>query len=87
MSVAMLSTAEPLVIVLAILAAALFTTNLLLWRILMDVATLLSKLSSLSSAVDSLIAQATPVQIDLQPVADAIDAVTAKVSAALTPPA
>lgn len=48
----------------------------------MDIATILAKVSDLSAAADALIAKGSPAPIDLQPVADAIDAVTAKVTAA-----
>lgn len=74
---------SPLIFSLFVLASALFTITLILGRILMDIATLLAKLSALSASVDALIAKGAPPAIDLQPVADAIDVIAVKVTAAV----
>lgn len=67
---------------LLILAASFFLISHAIWRLIMDVATLIAKLTALSTAIDALIVKGQQPPVDLQPVADAIDAIAAKVAAA-----
>lgn len=56
----------------------------LIGRIIMDVNELTAKVTALGASVDTLIAKVGTAQppVDLQPVADAVDAIRAKVDAA-----
>ncbi len=72
-----------LLTLLAAVAGLQLVSILFQRRMLMDVATLLAKIATLQASVDALPAATPPV--DLQPVADAIDAVQASVNSKLPP--
>ena len=72
----------------AVLAVTLFSIERTLHHMAIQVSDLLSQITTISADVDALVARSTPTPaVDLQPVADALTALDAKVTAANPAPA